>query len=118
MARDPLMEARLQRWAEWITVGDGSGYPKRCVLHEDWSIPPAGSAPSLKVAAPLDARATHRAVAQLSMRLANTLVVHYVLRLPIDEQAARLGCQRATVYQRVEQAHALLAKALPGVFET
>lgn len=105
MARDEAIEARLQRWAQWITIGDGSGYPARCVLHEDWSIPPAGATPSLKVRAPLDARETHRLIGMLSMRLANTVVVHYVLRLPIEQQAERLGCQRPTVYMRLAEAH-------------
>lgn len=110
MAHNPVIEARLQRWAQWVNVGDGSGYPVKSVLHEDWSPPSSGMTPTMKVAHATDARQTHRAIARLSLRLANTLVVHYCLRLPIDQQAERLECDRSTVYARVERAHRLLAR--------
>jgi DNA-directed RNA polymerase specialized sigma24 family protein len=106
--RDPEIERRLVLWAQWLTTGDGSGYPGMSVLHPNWTPPGQGVMPTLKVAAPSDARETHRAVGRLSMRLANTLVVHYVMRLPIPDQAARLQCAEKTVYDRVEQAHRLL----------
>lgn len=108
MARDDDMHARLLAWAQYVTVGDGSGYPVMSVLHEDWSPPSPGTTPTMKVSAPSSARQTHRAIARLSLRLANTLVVHYVLRLPIAVQAERLGCAEATVYARVEAAQRLL----------
>lgn len=113
MARDAAIEARLQRWAQAVTVGDGSGYPSVSVLHKDWLPPSPGVTPTLKVsAASSDVRETHRAIGRLSQRLANTLVVHYCLKGPIDEQAARLGCVRQTVYERVESAHKQLAALL------
>lgn len=112
MARIDWVEQRLQAWASWLTVGDGSGYPAVGVLSPDWSPPSPGTTPTLKVAAPSSARKTHAAVRQLSDRLQATLLLHYVLRPPIAEQAARLGCQPDTVHARIEAVHARLAVVL------
>lgn len=112
MARDQRIEARLQRWAQWVTVGDGSGYAAVNTLHPNWSPPTPGMRPSLKVAKGSDAPQTHRAIRRLSLRLANTLVVHYCLRLPLADQAARLECAESTVGQRVEEAHRRLLSIL------
>lgn len=114
MARDARIEHRLQRWAQWITIGDGSGYAARSVLHPEWSPPTKGSAPTLKVGAASDVRETHRAIGLLSMRQANTVVVHYVLRLPMAEQALRLECAERTVFERIDDAHRRLAGLLYG----
>ena len=105
MARDPHIETRLIIWAQWLTTGDGSGYPTMSVLHPEWSPPSPGVLPTLMVAAPSTARQTHRAVRALSMRLANTLFVHYCMKLPISEQAVRLECAERTVHGRIEEAH-------------
>jgi DNA-directed RNA polymerase specialized sigma24 family protein len=116
MARDPRIEARLHAWAQWMTTGDGSGFPTMSVLHPAWTPPSPGVMPTLKVSAPSGARQTHRAVRQLSMRLANTLVVHYCLKLPLCQQAERLGCSERTVLGRVELSHQKL-RALLGARE-
>lgn len=112
MARIDWVEQRLQRWAQAVTVGDGSGYPVMSVLHEDWMPPSPGVTPSMKVSSASDARSTHRAIERLSQRLKNTLVVHYLLALPLPDQAARLGCAVDTVHGRIEAAHAQLAAIL------
>lgn len=107
MARDERVEARLQRWAQAVTVGDGSGYAAVNPLHPNWSPPTAGVRPGMKVAAvrSSDVAETHRAIGRLSVRLANTVVVHYCYRLTLAEQAERLECSLSTVGQRVEEAH-------------
>jgi DNA-directed RNA polymerase specialized sigma24 family protein len=107
MARDPLIEARLQRWAEWVQVGDGSGYPCRSVLHEDWLPPSQGITPVPKLLrAGNDGPQTHRALGKLSSAtLRNTVVVHYVHRWPLQQQAEYLGCAVDTVHDRVERVH-------------
>lgn len=107
--RNPAIEQRLQRWAQWVTVGDGSGYPTMSVLHEDWSPPGGGITPTLKVGAGGDERETHRAIGLLSVRLANTLVVVYCFTLTLREQAERLDCDESTVTKRVDVAHRQLA---------
>lgn len=113
MSRLGVIEARLLRWAEAVTVGDGSGYPSMSVLHENWSPPGGGVTPTMKAApARSDAAQTHRAIGHLSVRLQNTLVVHYCLRLPMAEQAARLQCGERTVRARIELAHRKLAALL------
>lgn len=111
MARIPEIEERLQRWAQACTVGDGSGYPCKSVLHPTWQPPAPGVTPTLKSAPGGDAAATHRAIGQLSERLIATLVVHYILRPPLPEQALLLGCAADTVLARVERAHRQLAGA-------
>jgi DNA-directed RNA polymerase specialized sigma24 family protein len=110
MARDPQIEARLLRWAAWRTVGDGSGFPVMSVIHPEWQPPSPGVTPTLKVGAATDVRQTNRAIAKLSLRLRNTLVVHYVHRLPLVDQAARLECEVSTVIARIAAAHRTLAK--------
>lgn len=116
MAKIGWVEQLLLRWAEVVTSGsDGSGYPTKNVLDPTWSPPAPGQLPTLKTAVSRGGvRRTHEAVAQLSMRGRNTLVVHYCLRLPIAEQAARLECSERTVHARVEAAHQALAALLSG----
>lgn len=112
MARDAQIETRLQRWAQWLTVGDGDGYPVMSTVHPDWTPPSPGMTPTLKASPHSDVRETNRAIEALSMRLRNTLVVHYVQRPTLPEQALRLSCSEATVYARVEEAHQQLLQVL------
>lgn len=114
MGRDERIEALLVDWAQWLTVGDGSGYATMSVLHVDWSPPSPGITPTMKTSSSGHAARTHRAIGQLSQRLANTLVVHYCLRLPLAEQAERLGCGGSTVLARVAFAHRELRRSLFG----
>ena len=88
MSHGTAIEARLQRWAEAVTIGDASGYATVCTLHESWSPPAAGQRPTLKVSAASDVRETHRAIGQLSLRLRNAIVVRYCFGGTIEEQAA------------------------------
>jgi len=118
MARIDWVDRRLREWAQWIKEGDGSGYSAMSPLHQDWSIPTPGTTPTLKCVPSGRGHATHRALLHavetkaLSERLANTLVLHYCMNLAVAEQAARLGCQAATIDQRIRAAHAHLAKLL------
>ncbi len=114
MPRDPRIEARLQRWAQWVQVGDGSGYPVTSVLHPSWMPPSPGVTPTLKVAAGSDVRETHRAVGRLPIKLANAVLVHYVIKGSIAEQAVRLECEEVTVHARVERAHRALLLVFDG----
>lgn len=117
MARDVDVEGRLLRWAAYVTVGDGSGFPAMSVIHPEWQPPSPGTTPSMKVSSFSDAKQTHRAIGRLSQRQANTLVVHYVLKLPLADQAARLGCAESTVTARIDQAHARLRAELCNKLE-
>lgn len=112
MARDEAMHLRLVEWAQWCKVGDGSGYPTMSVLHEDWSPPSPGQTPTMKVAAPSSALETQRAMRGWSVRLLNTVALHYLTNLPVAEQAVRLECAERTVYERIEQAQALLRESI------
>jgi DNA-directed RNA polymerase specialized sigma24 family protein len=105
MARDQAIEARLLRWAEFWKTGDGSGYPVKCTLHEDWSPPSPGMTPTMKVAPVNDAKQTHRMVSRLSERMQATLVAVYVRRMSPVEAGQELGCEAGTVGARVEAAH-------------
>lgn len=108
MAKDAGIEDRLWRWAEWLKSGDGSGYPVKCTLHEDWSPPSPGITPSMKVSPRNDARQTQRLVHMLSDRLLATLVAHYVVRMSAADAAVMLDCQPDTVHARIAAAHAEL----------
>jgi len=113
MARIDWVEQRLQRWAQAVTVGDGSGYPTMSVIHKDWMPPSPGVTPSMKISmGRSDAASTHRAISRLSRKQRDAVVVHYALKLPMPEQAERLGCAVDTVHGRIEAAHAQLAAIL------
>lgn len=112
MSRIEWVERRLQDWAQWRMVGDGSGYSSKCTLHPEWSPPTPGTKPTMKVSAPSHVPATDRAVKRLSERLQSTLALHYCTNLSVAEQAERLGCQPGTVDQRVRHAHRALALML------
>lgn len=114
MSHGTAIEARLQRWAEAVTIGDASGYATVCTLHESWSPPVAGQRPTLKVSAASDVRETHRAIGQLSLRLRNAIVVRYCFGGTIEEQAARMECAAETVRGRVDRAHRALHGVLQG----
>ena len=117
MPRDARIEARLQRWAQWVMVGDGNGYPAVNVLSEDWSPPSGGITPTMKVSSATDVRATHRALVRLSQRMRNTVVVHYCMRLSVAEQAARLECSEAAVHDRIERVHRELMREFCNIHE-
>lgn len=105
MAKDALIDARLWRWAEWLKSGDGSGYPVKSTLHEDWSPPSPGMRPGMKVAPANDAPQTQRLVYRLSDRMRATLVAHYVVRMSAADAGAVLECKPDTVHARIEAAH-------------
>lgn len=112
-ARDPAMHQLLLAWAQWLRVGDGSGYPTMSVLHEDWTPPAPGIRPAMKSSRPSAARHTHRIVCQWSATLRATVFVHYCFpALTVAEQAQRVGCAPRTVHDRIAVAHRLLARAL------
>mgnify|MGYP000417385239 CR=1 FL=1 len=112
MARDAGIERLLLEWAQWLKVGDGSGYPTRCVIHPNWSPPSAGLTPTMKVGSPSTVRRTHRAVLTLSGTLQETLKLHYVYSLSVVDVATRLECQATTVDQGIRTAHGRLRAAL------
>lgn len=110
MARDDRIEAMLQAWAEYVSVGDGSGYPSVSVLHKSWMPPTPGRTPTIKVARfSLDAARIEAALRELGTKWWRVAMVHYVKRGSIAWQAEQLDCQPGTVYARVELLHARLA---------
>ena len=114
MAKIGWVDEALQRWAAVVVEGkDGSGFPTMSVLHEDWSPPTPGQTPTMKVVRGTgDVRRVHAAVAQLSLRERNTVVLHYCRRMSLAEQGAELGCQAETVAKRIEVIHRALARWL------
>lgn len=112
MARDDAMDVRLRAWAQWVSVGDGSGFPTMSVLHPEWQPPSPGMTPTMKVCAPSSASETHKAMASWSARLRNTVTLYYCTNLPVAEQALRLECGERTVQQRIDDAHGLLREWL------
>jgi DNA-directed RNA polymerase specialized sigma24 family protein len=117
MARIEQVHGLLIEWAQWVTCGDGSGYSAINVLHWDWTPPAPGMVPVMKTASPSRARLMHRLIGGLSQRLANTLVMAYVYKLPLLEQAERLACSVSTLHARIDSAHRKLAAELESVTE-
>lgn len=110
--RDPVIEDRLIEWGEWMRTGDGSGFSTMSVLHHDWMPPSGGITPTLKLPKSNKVTQVHAAVELLSLRLRNTLVMHYCLRSPLADQALRLECCESTVRARIVQSHYLLRQHL------
>lgn len=113
---DP-MERRLQEWSAWIRGGrSGDGFPTISVLHRSWMPPAPGRPPTMRTSRADPAawrhRALHVALQALSVRLINTVVVHYLMRMPVAEQAAVLECDESTVHARLREARRLLAMML------
>ena len=108
MARIPEIEARLQRWAQGLTCGDGNGYPAMNVICIDWMPPTPGTTPTMKVHAASDVRATHQAVLQLPDKMRATVAAVYLLHMSAADAALVLECQADTVLDRVERAHRAL----------
>lgn len=111
---DDVMERRLQAWGAWLAEGGcGDGFPTKSVLHQSWLPPAAGCAPSMKVGQGDAAeRAIHAAVMQMSVRMANTLVITYVYRQVGQARAQRLECQESTARARVQEAKRILHQHL------
>lgn len=104
------VEARLQRWATAVSVGDGSGYPSMSVIHPNWMPPTKGSKPMLKsVRGGHDVQATHRSIGQLSLKQRDAVCLHYVYRLSTGLHAERAGCAERTVRERLDAARRALA---------
>ena len=86
------------------------------VLHESWMPPAPGRLPTMAAGGRSTARdrALDAAIRALSIRLQNTLVVCYLMKLPSAERAMRLQCGESTVRARVLEAKRLLSQ-MPGV---
>lgn len=113
MPRDEAMHLLLLDWAQWVMVGDGSGYPSMSVIHPDWSPPSLGITPTMKASAPSSARRINRAMASWSATLRNTVVVVYCIPgMTLAEKAQHLGCAERTVQMRVGMAHQALRLVL------
>lgn len=103
------VEARLQRWALAVTVGDGTGYPSVSVIHPNWMPPTKGSRPIMKVSRDgHDVQATHQSIGQLSVKQRDAICLHYVYRLSTAEHAQRAGCADRTVRERLDAARRCL----------
>lgn len=111
MAQIEWVHARLQAWAERVTVGGGDGYAVVNVLHPSWSPPSKGSRPAMKISLGqgLEIGRTHQAVRMLSLRLRNTIILVYCRKLSAAEAAVRLDCSESGVHQRITRAHLELA---------
>lgn len=117
MARDARIEARLQRWAAWVSVGDGSGYPVMSVLHPAWQPPSPGVTPTMKTTAASDAPATHRIIGRMHHKLRDSLVLHYVIKVSRAEHARRIGRTEVAVDARINRAHQALQSELCNILE-
>lgn len=101
------IDQALKDWAHWLSCGRrGDGFPRCNVLHQSWLPPTPGSTPTMKVSTfnHEQFRRLHDAIGRLSVRLANTVVVHYCYRLSEAEQCERLKCARATLHHRLATA--------------
>jgi DNA-directed RNA polymerase specialized sigma24 family protein len=108
MARIDEIDGLLWLWMEELKVGDGSGYPTKSTLHEDWSPPSPGVTPTMKVSRG-GSCGIGALVVKLPASLRATLAAKYYLRMTDREAAAALSCAEATVGQRIVRAHQLLA---------
>lgn len=112
-----VIHDRLLSWAQWVTTGGAAvGYPVKSVLHESWMPPARGSTPTMRAAAGSDKRErdTHSAIGRLSLKLRNVVVVHYVQKLTVDDQASMLNISAGTLHARVRRAREMIHVLLSG----
>lgn len=114
MAKIQEIEDMLRVWAAGVRVVNGDGFPTMSVLHPNWSPPSPGQTPTLKTFSRGQlVERVHEAIARLSVRSRNTVVVVYASgQLTAAEQALRLDCQVKTLEKRVEAIHRELAASL------
>ncbi len=111
------IDRRLVEWAAWFNAGgvcvDG-GWPVKNILHPSWMPPSGGGQHCMPVGRRADTREreVHRALATLSDRLIAAVVVHYVKRWTVSDQAQALGCSEEAVRVRIGRAHVRLAAVL------
>lgn len=101
------VDQALRDWAHWIMLGRSAAGFSRCnVLHKSWMPPTPGRTPTMAVSTVDDRRhrLVHQAIGHLSLRLSNTVVVHYCYRLSVAEQCQRLDCAPSTVHARLQVA--------------
>jgi DNA-directed RNA polymerase specialized sigma24 family protein len=101
------VDARLREWAQWASTGGRSvGFPVINVLHSNWQPGRGmGRLPATHSGARHEReRQTHEAIQTLSVRLQDTLVVHYVKRGTCEQQASALGCKLSTLHARLREA--------------
>lgn len=113
--RAEAVDARLHQWAQWVsTRGASAGYPAINTLHQNWQPGrgmgrlPASSGGAMHVRE----RMTHEAIASLTVKLSDAVVVHYVKRGSVEQQAEQLGCAVSTVHARVREAKRQVAEWL------
>lgn len=116
MAKIEWVERRLVEWSEWVRSGGasdrGTGYPVKNCLHADWGAPSVAVRGLPKIVPKGLGAATHAQVAQLSVTLQQTLVLHYLEQRTARLIAQSLGCAASTVDARLWRAHALLAGSM------
>jgi|GEM_PF-1497778 len=116
MTEVDVLHERLQAWAAWLTAGtSGAGYPTKSVLHSSWLPPTPGSTPTMRTtptSSTKQQRELHAVIQTLCLRLQNTLVVVYLMRVSPAVQATLLDCQPSTVRARVAEAKQLIANEL------
>lgn len=107
--RDEEIERRCLNWARWKLGGGGgsTGYARVSPGME-----PSGSRyrESRIPTNDCEAEETDRAIRSLDPDLAKTVTVHYTSPHGFEWQARELGIAVATMYRRIERAHALLAR--------
>jgi DNA-directed RNA polymerase specialized sigma24 family protein len=108
------MEQVLQGWGAWVDSGGRTGnYPRTSPLHPTW-MPPSASAERETPRAGRNFSDVHAQIAELPPKLRDSLLLHYVLKLPPKTHGERVGCTPSAVSARILRAHRALAAALQG----
>jgi hypothetical protein len=109
VARIPDIERRLLNWARWKAGegGGGLGYSGGSMWNTEAGR--SGYREAIIPTVDVEASATDTAVLALPSELRSAVEALYLRRGTIEQAADRLCCGVATIYRRVDQAHAQLA---------
>lgn len=111
-----LADKALREWSYWVRGGRVvDGFPRCNVLHKSWMPPAPGVRPMMSVSRARDdsmQRVVHQALGMLSVKLANTVVVHYCYRLSVADQCSKLGCAPSTLHHRLQAVREVVSARL------
>lgn len=110
MARIPDIERRLLNWARWWIANKTGSIGFALSRREEHRVDGEGyDAQAWVPTVDCEADETEAAIGALDPQLSAAVREYYLSGKGVEVKARKLGCSRATLYARIDQAHRALA---------